>query len=97
MSARSGASLTNPWGTTRASSRLEVGHSPRDLVSLLLPDDGVHGSHREPWGQRSRGVAAVPAPHWFFRFMYDRQNAVWERDATSRRTVSWSSGPPMSL
>ncbi len=24
-------------------------------------------------------VVAVPAPHWFFRFMYDRESAAWER------------------
>ena len=24
-------------------------------------------------------VAAMPAPHWFFRFMYDRESAAWER------------------
>jgi len=27
----------------------------------------------------SRSVAAVPAPHWFFRFMYDRESGAWER------------------
>ncbi len=27
----------------------------------------------------SRSVAAVPAPHWFFRFVYDRESAAWER------------------
>ena len=21
----------------------------------------------------------MPAPHWFFRFMYDRESAAWER------------------
>jgi SAM-dependent methyltransferase len=26
-----------------------------------------------------RGRSAVPAPHWFFRFMYDRESAAWER------------------
>ena len=26
-----------------------------------------------------RSVAAIPAPHWFFRFMYDRESAAWER------------------
>lgn len=28
---------------------------------------------------RTRSVAAMPAPHWFFRFMYDRESAAWER------------------
>ena len=32
-----------------------------------------------PAGSRKRSVAAVPAPHWFFRFMYDRESAAWER------------------
>ena len=27
----------------------------------------------------SRSVAAMTAPHWFFRFMYDRESAAWER------------------
>ena len=26
-----------------------------------------------------RSVAGMPAPHWFFRFMYDRESAAWER------------------
>ena len=30
-------------------------------------------------GSRTRSVAAMPAPHWFFRFMYDRESAAWER------------------
>src|ERR687898_2765339 len=28
---------------------------------------------------RTRSVAAMPAPHWFWRFMYDRESAAWER------------------
>src|SRR5487761_1809365 len=32
-----------------------------------------------PAGSRTRSVAAMPAPHWFFRFMYDRESAAWER------------------
>jgi SAM-dependent methyltransferase len=27
----------------------------------------------------SRSVAAMTAPRWFFRFMYDRESAAWER------------------
>src|SRR3954469_17830852 len=36
-----------------------------------------------------RSVAAVPAPRWFFRFMYDRESAAWERahDAPARRVA----------
>src|SRR5262245_32351484 len=26
-----------------------------------------------------RSIAAVPAPRWFWRFMYDRESAAWER------------------
>jgi hypothetical protein len=28
---------------------------------------------------RAGSVAAVPAPRWLFRFMYDRESAAWER------------------
>jgi SAM-dependent methyltransferase len=28
---------------------------------------------------RAHSVAAVPAPHWFWRFMYDRESAAWGR------------------
>lgn len=28
---------------------------------------------------RTRSVATVPAPHWFFRFVYDRESAAWGR------------------
>src|SRR6059058_1093602 len=30
-------------------------------------------------GSRTRSVAAMPAPRWFFRFMYNRESAAWER------------------
>jgi SAM-dependent methyltransferase len=32
-----------------------------------------------PAGSRTRSIAAMPALHWFFRFMYDRESAAWER------------------
>src|SRR5215470_3878506 len=32
-----------------------------------------------PAGSRTRTIAAMPAPRWFFRFMYDRESAAWER------------------
>jgi len=37
----------------------------------------------------TRSVAAIPAPHWFFRFMYDRESAAWERrrDAPEQREL----------
>lgn len=28
---------------------------------------------------RTRSVAAMPAPRWFFRFVYDRESAAWGR------------------
>jgi SAM-dependent methyltransferase len=36
-----------------------------------------------------RSVAGMPAPRWFFRFMYDRESAAWERahDAPARRVA----------
>ena len=30
-------------------------------------------------GIRTRTIAAMPAPRWFFRIMYDRESAAWER------------------
>jgi SAM-dependent methyltransferase len=30
-------------------------------------------------GIRSRSVVSMPAPQWFWRFMYDRESAAWER------------------
>ena len=36
---------------------------------------GARARGRQPHGS----VAAMPAPHWFFRFMYDRESAAWER------------------
>src|SRR5262252_4644569 len=35
-----------------------------------------------PAGSRTRTIAAMPAPRWFFRFMYDRESAAWERRRT---------------
>jgi SAM-dependent methyltransferase len=32
-----------------------------------------------PRESRTNGVVAMPAPRWFFRFMYDRESAAWER------------------
>ena len=31
------------------------------------------------YANRTGSVVAVPAPHWFFRFIYDRESAAWER------------------
>ena len=38
-----------------------------------------YSSGLAPESSRKRSVEAVPAPHWFFRFVYDRESAVWER------------------
>ena len=35
----------------------------------------------------------MPAPHWFFRFMYDRESAAWERrrdEPEQRELVEWT-------
>ena len=67
---------------------------------FCVPPNGTSGhEERHPGSKpdiRRRKVAAMPAPHWFFRFMYDRESAAWDGDATRRRIVSWSSGSPMS-
>ena len=38
-----------------------------------------HARIRSPGGGRTRSVVTMPAPHWFFRFMYDRESAAWQR------------------
>src|SRR5439155_8968153 len=43
------------------------GHRPRRPAHL--------GSPRE----QPRSIAGMPAPRWFWRFMYDRESAAWER------------------
>src|SRR4051812_9500774 len=49
---------------------LPAGHRPRP--DRPRGDPALHQA-------LPRSVAAVPAPHWFFRFMYDRESAAWER------------------
>jgi len=34
---------------------------------------------RNPAGGARIALAAMPAPHWFFRFLYDCESAAWER------------------
>jgi SAM-dependent methyltransferase len=38
---------------------------------------------------RTDSVVVVPAPHWFFRFMYDHESSAWERgrDEPSNREL----------
>ncbi len=45
------------------------GHRPRRPAPLGLP----------PARSRTNSVVAIPAPHWFWRFTYDRESAAWER------------------
>lgn len=45
----------------------------------MAPDDQVTDRIRTPLGSRVRTIAAMPAPRWFFRFMYDRESGAWER------------------
>jgi SAM-dependent methyltransferase len=54
-------------------------HSPPTI--RLSPWDSRYSpvASGAPAGSRSCSVAAIPAPHWFFRFMYDRESAAWER------------------
>jgi SAM-dependent methyltransferase len=52
--------------------------SPRELAR----HDRRRGRRRafaDLAGSRTHSVVAVPAPHWFFRFAYDRESAAWER------------------
>jgi SAM-dependent methyltransferase len=46
---------------------------------MLVPDDQFTDRSETPAGSRTRSVGAMPAPRWFWRFMYDRESAAWER------------------
>ena len=45
----------------------------------MVLDDQFTDRIGNPRGGRTRSVATMPAPHWFFRFMYDRESAAWQR------------------
>ena len=45
----------------------------------MVLDGQVADRIGNPRGGRTRSVAAMPAPHWFFRVMYDRESAAWQR------------------
>ena len=45
----------------------------------MIPGYQFTGRIGNPAGSRTRSIAAMPAPHWFFRFLYDRESAAWER------------------
>jgi SAM-dependent methyltransferase len=45
----------------------------------LVLDDQFTDRIGNPAAGRTRSVATMPAPHWFFRFMYDRESAAWQR------------------
>src|SRR5436190_22044588 len=54
------------------SASITPGPAPRSWPLLAT-------SYLQAAGGRTRSIAAIPAPHWFFRFMYDRESASWER------------------
>jgi SAM-dependent methyltransferase len=57
-------------------------------VGLGNAGDLVDGDEGRPGGW-TRSVAVMPAPQWFFRFMYDRESAAWgrRRDEPQHREV----------
>ena len=57
----------------------EKSNPPRDVAPSPLVLDDRFTDRIGPRGGRTRSVATMPAPHWFFRFMYDRESAAWER------------------
>jgi hypothetical protein len=65
-------------GACRGSSPA-AGHSGSSVAVGPRRRTSSRIASRTPAGSRTRNVAAMPAPHWFFRFMYDRESAAWER------------------
>ena len=79
LRARSGVSHRHS-GTQRASPAEKAGHPPAGVApSPLDPADQFTDRIGTPAGSRTRTIAAMPAPRWFFRFMYDRESAAWAR------------------
>jgi len=59
--------------------RSRFGRPAREPAAALLAL-GAWGEFTDRIGnRRTRNIAGMPAPHWFFRFMYDRESAAWER------------------
>src|SRR5215468_4293609 len=73
--------LIGTGGTRRASPGREAEPLPADVgPSPLAPRrTSSRIASGTPAGSRTRTIAAMPAPRWFFRFMYDRESAAWER------------------
>src|ERR671911_1554759 len=59
--------------------RRPVHESHRAVVHVDIHLEAPGGSGLAPAGSRTRSVAAMPAPRWFWRFMYGCESAAWER------------------
>ena len=72
--------LTRHLGDTKNVTPARSRTPPRDVApSPLVLDDQFTDRIGNPAAGRTRSVATMPAPHWFFRFMYDRESAAWQR------------------
>ena len=49
------------------------------MSSPLVPTASSRIRSGTPAGSPTRNLAAMPAPQWFFRFMYDRESTAWGR------------------
>ena len=79
-----------------ASRAIERTYARSSLHRRWTPADQFTDRIGTPAGSRTRTIAAMPAPRWFFRFMYDRESAAWarrrnepeHRELVERTTVS---------
>ena len=62
-----------------ASRAVERTYARSSLHRRWTPADQFTDRIGTPAGSRTRTIAAMPAPRWFFRFMYDRESAAWDR------------------
>jgi len=62
-----------------ASRAIERTYARSSLRRRWTPADQFTDRIGTPAGSRTRTIAAMPAPRWFFRFMYDRESAAWAR------------------
>jgi SAM-dependent methyltransferase len=75
IGADEGCSPSPPrWATRQAQAEPPIGRSLRSARPNIRY---VRSASRTSWAGSS--VAAIPAPHWFFRFIYDRESAAWGR------------------